>query len=118
MIGTGGFIGSVFRYLLGQFIQSRFSPPFPYGTMTVNIVGCFIIGLVFAASDRGIINQEWRLFLAAGICGGFTTFSAFSLETVELLRGGFNLLAFSYVFASLIIGFLATFAGITLGPVL
>jgi len=114
MIGTGGFIGTVLRYLLGQFIHARIGPPFPFGTLTINIIGSFVIGLVFAASEKGMIDQDWRLFLAVGICGGFTTFSAFSLETLNLLRGGYTLYAFSYVTASLALGFLATFSAIAI----
>jgi fluoride exporter len=114
LIGTGGFIGSVFRYLLAQFVQGKFLSAFPFGTMAVNIIGCFLIGLIFGASEKGVLNQEWRLFLATGICGGFTTFSSFSNETVALLRGGQTWYAFSYVAASLIIGLAATFAAIAL----
>lgn len=114
MIGAGGFMGSVCRYLLAQFVQGKFLSAFPFGTLVVNITGCFVIGLVYAASDRGAINSDWRLFLATGICGGFTTFSAFSNETVALLRGGQTLYAFSYVAASVVIGLAATFTAIAL----
>src|SRR5579863_3447903 len=109
MIGAGGFIGSVCRYLLAQAVQGRFLSAFPFGTLTVNIVGCFVIGLIFAASDKGVLSAEWRLFLATGICGGFTTFSAFSIETVSLLRGGQMGYALSYVAASVLLGLSATF---------
>jgi len=114
MVGAGGFIGSVCRYLLAQFVQGKFLSAFPFGTLVVNITGCFAIGLIYAASDRGAINSDWRIFLATGICGGFTTFSAFSNETVALLRGGQALYAFFYVAASLVIGLAATFTAITL----
>ena len=72
LIGTGSFIGGIFRYLLSQLLQSKFLSAFPFGTLGVNITGCFLIGLVFGLSDRGNLTQEWRLFLATGICGGFT----------------------------------------------
>ena len=114
LIGTGSFIGGVFRYLISQFIQSRFLSAFPIGTLGVNIIGCFIIGLVFGLSDRGNLNLEWRLFLATGICGGFTTFSAFSNETIALLRGGQFFYGFSYIAASVLLGLVATYLGITL----
>jgi CrcB protein len=81
-IGIGSFIGGILRYLLSLFIQNKFLSAFPFGTMSVNILGCFLIGLVFGLSDRGNISMEARLFLATGFLGGFTTFSAFSNETV------------------------------------
>jgi fluoride exporter len=84
-IGTGSFIGGVLRYLLSQFVQTKFLSTFPFGTLTVNIIGCFLIGLVFGLTDRGNLTQEWRLFLATGLLGGFTTFSAFSIESLSLV---------------------------------
>ncbi|MFO7924602.1 MAG: fluoride efflux transporter CrcB [Bacteroidales bacterium] len=87
-IGTGSFIGGVLRYLLSQLVQTKFLSTFPFGTLTVNIIGCFLIGLVFGLTDRGNLTQEWRLFLATGVLGGFTTFSAFSIESLSLFRDG------------------------------
>lgn len=113
-IGTGSFIGGVCRYLLSQVIQNRFLSAFPLGTLGVNILGCFAIGLVLGLSDRGNLSQEWRLFLAAGICGGFTTFSAFSGETFGLLRDGQFWYALAYITASIVIGLIATFIGFSL----
>ena len=114
VIGIGSCLGGIFRYLLSQFIQNKFLSAFPYGTMTINIIGCFLIGVVFAFSERGNFTMEWRLFLATGLLGGFTTFSSFSLETVSLLRGGQLWHAFIYILCSVVIGLLATFAGIFL----
>jgi CrcB protein len=113
-IGTGSFIGGVLRYLLSQFVQIKFLSTFPFGTLTVNIIGCFLIGLVFGLTDKGNLTQEWRLFLATGLLGGFTTFSAFSNETVGLLRDGQLWYATAYVLASVVIGLLTTFIGITI----
>ena len=113
-IGAGSFIGGVLRYLLSQFVQTKFLSTFPFGTMTVNIIGCFLIGLVFGLTDRGTLTPEWRLFLATGLIGGFTTFSAFSIETVGLLRDGQLWYATAYIVASVIIGLLATFIGISI----
>src|SRR5678815_2622649 len=96
-IGTGSFIGGIFRYLLSQFIQARLLSTFPYGTLCVNIIGCFLIGLVFGLADRGNLTQEWRLILATGVIGGFTTFSAFSNETVSMLRDGQLWYALAYI---------------------
>ena len=113
-IGIGSFIGGISRYLLSQFVQSKFLSAFPYGTLLVNIMGCFLIGMVFGLSERGSITLEWRLFLATGFLGGFTTFSAFSNETVSLLRSGQLWYAFTYIACSVVIALLATFTGILL----
>jgi CrcB protein len=86
--------------------------PFPYGTLTVNILGCFLIGVVFGIADRGTISPEWRLFLATGVIGGFTTFSAFSYETITLLRSGHLGFALFYVTASVCVGLIATYTGL------
>jgi fluoride exporter len=112
-IGIGSCIGGISRYLLSQFIQNKFLSAFPYGTLGVNIIGCFLIGIVFGLSERGNLSMEWRLFLATGILGGFTTFSAFSNETVSLLRDGQLWHAFAYIAVSVIIGLSATFTGIS-----
>ncbi len=114
VIGTGSFFGGILRYLLSQFVQSKFLSAFPFGTLTVNIIGCFLIGLVFGLTDRGTLTPEWRLFLATGMIGGFTTFSAFSFETVGLLRDGQLWYATAYIVGSVIIGLLATFIGISI----
>lgn len=112
MIGIGGFIGATSRYLLSLFVQNKFLSTFPFGTFSVNIIGCFLIGLVYALSERGNIGVEWRLFLATGILGGFTTFSSFSNETVSMLHDAQYGYAMLYVSGSVILGLLATFSGI------
>lgn len=114
LIGTGSFIGGVLRYSLSQFIQTKFLSAFPFGTLGVNIIGCFAIGLVFALSERTNMSPEMRLFLATGICGGFTTFSAFSNETFSLMRDGQLLYASAYITSSVLFGLLATFFGYAL----
>jgi CrcB protein len=111
-IGAGSFIGGISRYLVSQVIQSKFFTTFPFGTFGVNLLGCFFIGLVFGLAERGALTQEWRLFLATGILGGFTTFSAFSNETVGMLRDGQFFHAAAYVSASVVLGLAATFLGI------
>ena len=108
-IGAGSFVGGVFRYLLSIFIQAKTTANFPLGTLTVNIIGCFFIGIVFGIFDKGQLSNEWRLFLATGVLGGFTTFSAFSYETFALLRGGNTGYALLYIFASVLLGLLATY---------
>ena len=114
LIGTGSFIGGVLRYLLSQFIQTKFLSAFPFGTLGVNILGCFAIGIVFALSEKTNMSPEMRLFLATGICGGFTTFSAFSNETFSLMRDGQLFYASAYITSSILFGLFATFIGYSL----
>lgn len=113
-VGLGSFIGGISRYLISLFIQNKFLSTFPYGTMFVNILGCFLIGAIYALSDKGNVSPVWRMFLATGIMGGFTTFSSFSNETVSMLREAEYVPAFSYVAFSVVIGLAATIAGISL----
>ena len=114
LIGAGGFIGSALRYLISLFIQNKVLSTFPFGTFAVNVLGCFLIGAVYALSERGNLSAEWRLFLATGILGGFTTFSSFSNETVSMIRDAQYGPALIYVGSSVILGLLATFFGIFL----
>lgn len=109
LVGLGGGIGSMLRYGTSLLIKSRF---FPFATFSVNIIGCFIIGLVFALSikEEGV-SDNWKLFVATGICGGFTTFSAFSLENLGLLQSGKIGMALTYIILSLALGIIATFLG-------
>ncbi|WP_266204309.1 fluoride efflux transporter CrcB [Pontibacter kalidii] len=114
VVGAGSFIGGVLRYLLTLFIQSRATVAFPFGTLGVNLIGCFLMGLVFELIAKGDMPGEWRPFLATGILGGFTTFSAFSLESVSLLQAEQYGQAILYILASVVLGLLATFAGMWL----
>jgi fluoride exporter len=114
LVGLGSFIGGISRYLVTLFVQNKILSAFPYGTLAVNIIGCFLIGAIYGFSERGNWNPEWRIFLATGIMGGFTTFSSFSNETVSMLRDAEYWPAFSYVALSVIIGLAATFGGISL----
>ena len=113
-IGIGSFIGGVLRYLISEFVQTRYLTNFPIGTLTVNIIGCFIIGIVFELADKGNLTQEWRLFLATGLLGGFTTFSAFSIETIGMLRDGQFWSAAAYIILSVILGLFVAFIGISI----
>lgn len=111
-IGMGSFIGGVLRYLLFRFFQFYVSHSFPLGTLVINILGCFGIGLLFGLFERGnLMNNDLRLFLTVGLCGGFTTFSTFMGETVQLFRDGNFLYFFLYIFASLILSFLMFYLG-------
>lgn len=113
-IGAGGFIGAVFRYLLSQLIQTKLLSTLPYSTLMVNIIGCLLIGFAVGFSEKGSLPYGWWLFLVTGVLGGFTTFSAFSNETVSLMRDGQLLYASLYVLASVVVGLIATFVGITI----
>lgn len=87
IVGAGGFIGSVMRYLVQVLLERTSESSFPWGTFIANIAGSFIIGMVFALSQKGnLLSAEWRMFLAVGICGGFTTFSAFAYNNLIMLK--------------------------------
>ncbi len=109
LIGLGGGIGSMGRYLASLLLMNK---SFPVATLLINISGSFIIGLVAAyALKNEWFAVNWKLFLATGICGGFTTFSAFSLENLQLLQQGKYLWALLYIAASIVLGLMATFFG-------
>ncbi len=113
LVGVGGFIGSILRYLAAIAFSSQTSTGFPIATFTVNIIGCFLIGVIFALSERGnVLPPEWRIFLTTGFCGGFTTFSSFSYESIRLMQDGQFLYLSLNVILSVIIGFAATYLGI------
>ncbi len=109
IVGIGGAAGSVLRYAINLFIGNK---EFPFATLIVNIIGSFIIGAVVAHSLRNIgFQNNWRLFLATGICGGFTTFSAFSLETLQLMQSGKYFMSLVYVIGSILAGLAAVWLG-------
>lgn len=88
IVGLGGFIGTVLRFLVSRYFQFNYATVFPWGTLTVNILGSFLIGVFLGISEKGhFMSPEWRLFLTIGLCGGFTTFSSFSNEAFMLLQG-------------------------------
>jgi CrcB protein len=96
-----------------------FASPFPVGTFVVNMAGSFLIGAIYAWAEKtGLLSNEWRLFLATGFCGGFTTFSTFSYEIVTMLRGGMTTYAVLYILGGVVLGVLATLFGIWLMRVL
>jgi fluoride exporter len=116
LIGVGGFIGSVFRYAVGGAVQTlSHSVAFPYGTLAVNILGCFCIGFLSELVDtRALISTDTRAFLIVGILGGFTTFSAFGNETMNLIRDGEATLALINVGTQVLLGLGAVWLGYTL----
>ena len=109
LVGIGGFIGSVFRYLIGL-LPMKPDNGFPVKTLFINIVGSFIIGIIVAFSVKHkSMNPNLILMLKVGVCGGFTTFSTFAYETADLLQGGNGILAVSYALLSVVLGILAVF---------
>jgi CrcB protein len=120
LVGFGGFIGSVFRYLASGYVQqSTKSIDFPYGTLAVNLIGCFIIGfLAQLAEDRGVFTSESRLLVFTGFLGGFTTFSSFGNETLNLARDSQMLNALANVGANVVIGLFAVWLGRTVSYLL
>lgn len=112
LVGAGSCMGGVCRYLLSLAVPVKANGCFPAGTFIVNITGCFLIGLVFGWAQKEGVSNDTRLLLATGVCGGFTTFSAFSLEALTLLRTENTGMAGLYVAASMAIGLLFTYAGL------
>lgn len=116
LVGLGGFVGSVSRFLASSFMTKNFPSLFPYGTFAVNVLGCFIIGIVYSlAEEKAIISNEGRLLLATGFCGGFTTFSAFSIENLALIKDDQYGLVLLYILLSVITGLLFTYLGTAAG---
>jgi len=113
IIGIGGFIGTIARYLSQQLVYRFYPATFPLGTLSVNLLGCLLIGIFYSISERGnLLSPEWRLFLTTGLCGGYTTFSTFSYESVQLLNDGEYSYVAVYAVASVVFGILATIFGI------
>lgn len=108
-VGLGGFVGAVLRYLIGL-IPIKGNEAFPINTLIINVIGAFAIGIIAAlATKNKELNPQLILFLKVGICGGFTTFSTFALETQNLLKAGNMFLAFLYIILSVILSISAVF---------
>jgi CrcB protein len=112
LVGTGGFIGSIARYLVSRLTARVDWFSIPLGTLTVNIAGSFLIGLLIGISERSpILSVEWRMLLMVGLCGGFTTFSSFTGENLMLMRNGQFFSLFLYTGLSILLGFAAVYFG-------
>jgi len=119
LIGFAGFIGTLGRYWLSGIVGRRYGETFPFGTLTVNLVGCFIIGLLFyLMQERYLVNENVRSIVLIGLIGGFTTFSSLGLQTFTLLRDNEIALAALNIVASNVLGLLLVWAGYTLAKVL
>jgi len=113
IVGFGGAAGSMLRYAVQKIFQVQSTAAFPTGTLLVNTAGCFLIGILWSVVSRSLTwNEEMKLFLMTGFCGGFTTFSAFTLEGIGLLKENKTALFILYLTASVVGGLLATFIGI------
>lgn len=111
VVGLGGFAGAVCRYLIGL-IPLKETWSFPVKTFAINIAGCFLIGLIAAIAVKQIeLPTRWILFLKVGVCGGFTTFSSYALESADLIKKGNTGVAVLYVVLSVVLGIAAVFAG-------
>jgi CrcB protein len=112
----GGILGTLARYMLAGAIYQKVGTAFPYGTLVVNLIGCFLIGFFDTIfHEKFLFSPALRVFLMAGFCGAFTTFSAFMLETGNLIRDGETLRAFLNVILSITIGFIVFRVGVLLG---
>ena len=116
LVFVGGGIGAMLRVAAALWVEQRVAPPFPWGTLVVNLSGCFAIGLIATLADeRSLVSPPARLFLVAGVLGGYTTFSTFGLETWRLLAEGHAPGALAYMGASLAGGLVAVVAGVLIG---
>jgi len=111
-IAAGSAIGGVLRFLISRWMNILVVSSFPFGTLIVNLAGCFLIGLIYAlALKNSTVSPTLILFLTTGFCGGFTTFSAFSYENLQLLKSGAYMFALTYALVSVIGGIALTFLG-------
>lgn len=112
-IAIGGGIGSVLRYLTTLVAGKMFNSVFPYGTFIANIAGCLLIGLFLGYFEKyNLLSKELKFFLVTGLCGGYTTFSSFSVENIQLLQNNQMGTALLYTVLSIVIGFTATWSGL------
>ena len=115
IVGTGGFIGSVLRYLVQYYVEKGMSSSFPLGTLIANIAGSFIIGIVFALAEKGnLLSSEWRVFMAVGLCGGFTTFSAFAYNNFIMIEEQSYMQLLLNIGGNLFLGIVAVYLGLIL----
>jgi CrcB protein len=110
---VGGAVGSGARYLTGRAMLSLLGPDYPFGTLAVNLIGGLLMGMLVGVLARNTASETWRLLLGVGVLGGFTTFSAFSLDVVTMIERGAIGVAFGYVLVSVIGSVAALFAGLS-----
>ena len=112
IVGLGGAAGSMLRWFISQWALKWQGAGFPWGTFIVNFMGCLLIGIVLQATDKAGVSGIWRLLLATGFCGGFTTFSAFAVENLKMIESGNYQGFLIYTFISIAAGIAGVFAGI------
>jgi CrcB protein len=109
----GGGLGSLVRFILGKWVNAFHHSSFPFGTFTINVIACFVLGFMIGLADqKQLLSPATRLFWAVGFCGGFSTFSAFSSETLTLFQQGQNSTMLLYVLLSIVVCVSATFGGL------
>ena len=115
LVALGGGVGSVARYICHRSVFAWYPHAFPLGTFIVNVAGCFIIGALLGNMEKNsILKPEYRMVLITGFCGGFTTFSSFAAENIQLLKDGRMIYFLLYTIGSVVLGLLATIAGLAL----
>jgi fluoride exporter len=115
LVGFGGFLGSIFRYVSSVSIDQKLNSTFPYGTLTVNLVGAFLLGLVYGwATQNSNDVSNTKLFLITGFCGGFTTFSAFAFENFSLMSNRMTTTSLTYSISTLVLGVVLVWVGISI----
>ncbi len=113
VVGAGGFIGANARYLLGGWVQQRWGASYPYGTLVINVTGSFVLGLFATLALRFAWSDNWRLLIAIGFVGAYTTFSTFEYETLQLVAQGRQYgAAAANVVGSVALGLVAAYLGI------
>ena len=118
-IALGGALGAVSRYYFGNVISRMIGCALPYGTFSINVIGCFFMGLLMTLIiERNLLPAEWRLFLCVGFLGGFTTFSSFGYEALMLLQEDRYAVALAYMGGSMFLGLIAAALGVVLAKAL
>lgn len=117
VVGMGGFLGAVARYVVGNYIGSRYGVRFPYGTFVINMSGCFLIGLILTLLARTTASPYWRYAIPIGFIGAYTTFSTFEFETLRAVQDGQVTTGLLNVALSVVVGFLAVWTGAAIGRV-
>jgi len=115
VVGIGGFLGAIARYMLGTYIGSRYGVRFPYGTFVINVSGSLLIGFILTILSRTTASQYWRYLIPIGFIGAYTTFSTFEYETLRAVQDGQVITGLLNVALSVIVGFAAVWAGAVIG---
>lgn len=115
LIGLGGGIGSIFRYLTTIIVNKYYSNAFPLATFIINMIGCLLIGVFMGFIEKGFPNDNYKHLFVTGFCGGYTTFSAFAYENSTLISNQNTFIAFTYIAASVIAGLLFVWLGLLIG---